>query len=60
MTFEIILLVLSLFLSGFFSASETALFTISKVKALHVAKDGSGSGRLILRMKEDLRIIILL
>ncbi|OFZ67214.1 MAG: hypothetical protein A2328_04390, partial [Bdellovibrionales bacterium RIFOXYB2_FULL_36_6] len=53
MTFEIILLLIGLFLSGFFSASETALFTISKVKALHVAKDGSGSGRLILRMKED-------
>ncbi|MCM2283881.1 MAG: hemolysin family protein [Desulfobacula sp.] len=53
MTFEIILLVISLFLSGFFSASETALFTISRVKALHMAKDGSGSGRLILRMKKD-------
>ncbi len=53
MTFEIILLIVSLFLSGFFSASETALFTISKVKALHLAKDGSVSGRLILSMKKD-------
>lgn len=53
MTFEIILLVISLFLSGFFSASETALFTISRVKALHMAKDGSGSGRLILSMKKN-------
>jgi len=53
MTFEIILLVISLFLSGFFSASETALFTIGRVKALHMAKDGSGSGRLILNMKKD-------
>ena len=53
MTFEIILLFICLFLSGFFSASETALFTISKVKALHLAKDGSASGRLILSMKKD-------
>jgi len=53
MTFEIILLLICLLLSGFFSASETALFSISKVKALHIAKDGSGSGQLILSMKED-------
>ncbi len=48
-----ILLLIGLFLSGFFSASETALFSISKVKALHIAKDGSATGRLILSMKED-------
>src|SRR3989339_41975 len=53
MPFEIILLLICLLLSGFFSASETALFSISKVKALHMAKDGSGSGRLIQSMKED-------
>ncbi|MFA5902413.1 MAG: hemolysin family protein [Desulfobacula sp.] len=53
MTFEIILLLICLLLSGFFSASETALFSISKVKALHIAKDGSGTGQLILNMKED-------
>ncbi len=53
MSFEIILLVMGLFLSGFFSASEIALFTISRVKALHLAKDGSGSGSLILTMKKD-------
>ena len=53
MPFEIILLLICLLLSGFFSASETALFSISKVKALHIAKDGSGSGRLIQSMKED-------
>ncbi|MCK5350113.1 MAG: HlyC/CorC family transporter, partial [Desulfobacula sp.] len=38
---------------GFFSSSETALFSISKVKALHIAKDGSKTGLLILKMKED-------
>ncbi len=53
MPIEFILLVVCLLLSGFFSASETALFTISKVKALHLAKDGSVSGRLILSMKKD-------
>jgi CBS domain containing-hemolysin-like protein len=53
MTFELTILVIGLLLSGFFSSSETALFSISKVKALHIAKDGSKSGILILKMKED-------
>ncbi len=52
MSFELILLYVCLFLSGFFSMSETALFSISKVKAFHISKDGSKSGRLILEMKE--------
>jgi CBS domain containing-hemolysin-like protein len=53
LTFELTLLVICLLLSGFFSSSETALFSISKIKALHIAKDGSKTGRLILQMKED-------
>ena len=53
MTFELILLVVCLFLSGFFSSSETALFSISKIKALHISKDNSKTGALILQMKED-------
>ncbi len=53
LTAELILLFTCLFLSGFFSSSETALFSISKVKALHIAKDGSKTGQLILKMKED-------
>ncbi|MCP3872516.1 MAG: HlyC/CorC family transporter [Desulfobacteraceae bacterium] len=53
MTLELTLLVICLFLSGFFSSSETALFSISKIKALHIAKDGSKTGQLILNMKED-------
>ncbi|MDD9304919.1 MAG: HlyC/CorC family transporter [Desulfobacter sp.] len=53
MTFELTLLIVCIFLSGFFSSSETALFSISKVKALHIAKDGSRTGRLIMEMKED-------
>jgi CBS domain containing-hemolysin-like protein len=51
--YELPLLIICLFLSGFFSSSETALFSISKVKALHIAKDGSKTGNLILKMKED-------
>ncbi|MFH2093948.1 MAG: hemolysin family protein [Pseudomonadota bacterium] len=53
LTFELILLIICLFLSGFFSSSETALFSISKIKALHIAKDGSKTGQLIMEMKED-------
>jgi CBS domain containing-hemolysin-like protein len=53
MTFEVMLLVICLFLSGFFSSSETALFSISKIKALHVAKDGSKTGQLIMEMKAN-------
>ncbi|NOX32523.1 MAG: HlyC/CorC family transporter [Deltaproteobacteria bacterium] len=53
MTFELTILIICLFLSGFFSSSETALFSISKIKALHIAKDGSKTGLLILKMKED-------
>ncbi len=40
-------------MSGFFSGCETALFSISKIKALYIAKDGSKTGRMILKMKED-------
>lgn len=47
------LLIICLFLSGFFSSSETALFSISKIKAVHLAKDGSRFDKLILTMKED-------
>lgn len=52
LTLELILGI-CLFLSGFFSSSETALFSINKVKALHISKDGSLTGKLILKMKQD-------
>ncbi len=51
--FELPLLVICLILSGFFSGCETALFSISKIKALYIAKDGSKTGQMILKMKED-------
>jgi len=53
MSEQFILLTLSLILSAFFSSAETALFSISKVKALHLAKEGRRVDRLILAMKED-------
>lgn len=53
LTLELTLLIVCLFLSGFFSSSETALSSITKVKALHIAKDGTGTGQLIMNMKED-------
>lgn len=53
MTADLTLLIICLFLSGFFSSSETALFSISKIKALHLAKEGARLDKLILSMKED-------
>jgi len=49
---QLFFLVLCLVLSAFFSASETALFSISKVKALHLAKYGTRFDSLIMRMKD--------
>ncbi len=53
MTGQIILLCALILLSGFFSSAETALFTIGKVKARHLAKQGSRVNRLIKKMKDD-------
>jgi CBS domain containing-hemolysin-like protein len=50
---QIILLIVLLVLSGFFSSSETALFSISKTKARHLAKQDVKSLKLIRKMKED-------
>ncbi|MEA1967556.1 MAG: hemolysin family protein [Thermodesulfobacteriota bacterium] len=53
MSVNLILLFVFLVFSGFFSSAETALFSISKVKALHLAKNGKKVDMLILKMKED-------
>jgi CBS domain containing-hemolysin-like protein len=42
-----------LILSGFFSSAETALFSISKTKAIHIAKSGRKSCVLIKKMKDQ-------
>ena len=49
----IFLLVVLLFLSALFSASETALFSISKTRARHLAKENTETDKLIVRLKED-------
>lgn len=46
-------LVVLIVLSGFFSSAETALFSISKARARHLAKEGGKVNQLIKRMKED-------
>ena len=53
MTDQIILLVVLIFLSGFFSSAETALFSISKARARHIAKEKGRTNKLIKKMKED-------
>jgi CBS domain containing-hemolysin-like protein len=53
MSDQIILLIALVLLSGFFSSAETALFSISKVKARHLAKEKSKTNKLIKKMKED-------
>jgi len=53
MTDQIVFLAVLLFLSGFFSSAETALFSISRSRARHLAKEGGRNHRLILKMKED-------
>ncbi|HEA66738.1 MAG TPA: HlyC/CorC family transporter [Desulfobacterales bacterium] len=53
MTGQLILLICLLVLSGFFSSAETALFSISKTKSLHIAKKGGKPLQLIKKMKDD-------
>lgn len=53
MHLELIILVVLLALSAFFSSAETALFSISRSKARHLAKQQSRSYALINAMKED-------
>lgn len=53
MSNEIVVLIVLLVLSGFFSSAETALFSISTTKARHLAKRKDKSFALIKKMKED-------
>jgi len=50
---QIIILIILLFLSGFFSSAETALFSISKAKARHIGKQKGMTNALIKKMKDD-------
>ena len=53
MTDQVVLLVILLILSGFFSSAETSLFSISRSKARHLAKVGGKANELINRLKDN-------
>ena len=50
---QFVVLFVLLVLSGFFSSAETALFSISTVKAIHLAKEKGKTNKLIKKMKDD-------
>lgn len=50
---QVVGLLVLLVLSGFFSSAETALFSISKTKARHLAKSKGEAYQLIHKMKND-------
>ncbi len=53
MTGHFILLAVLLVLSGFFSASETALFSLGRTKSRHLANSGGRVNQLIFYMKQE-------
>ena len=53
-----LVLLILLILSGFFSSSETALFSISRVRARHLSKSPHATDKLIYKMKEDSRRLL--
>ena len=53
MTQQVIWLIVLLILSGFFSSAETALFSISRSKARHLAKDQDKANVLIKQLKDN-------
>ena len=53
MTTDIIILIILLFLSGFFSSAETAFFSISRTKAVHLSRSGGRVYQLIWQMKAE-------
>ena len=53
LTDQVLVLFVLLLLSGFFSSAETALFSISKAKAIHLAKQKGPTYKLIKKMKDD-------
>lgn len=52
-TFQIVLLVILLILSGFFSASETALMSLSKIRIRHMVDEGIKGAKLLEKLLED-------
>ena len=52
-TFEIILLVIMIILSGFFSMSETALMSLSKIRIRHMVDENVKGAKLVENLIED-------
>ncbi|MGG7144227.1 HlyC/CorC family transporter [Clostridium nigeriense] len=52
-TWQIILLVILLFMSGFFSMSETALMALSKIRIRHMVDEGIKGAKLVEKLSED-------
>lgn len=52
-TFQIVLLIILLILSGFFSASETALMSLSKIRIRHMVDEGIKGAKLLEKLLED-------
>jgi putative hemolysin len=50
---DLMILLVLLILSAFFSSSETALFSIGRAKAKFIAKEPGNANQLILKMKDD-------
>jgi Mg2+/Co2+ transporter CorB len=50
--FLLILLVILIFLSGFFSASETGIMTINRYRLKHMANSGSPTARQVIKLLE--------
>ena len=50
---QLVVLIVLLLLSGFFSSAEPALFSISRAKARHIAKEKGLTNTLIKKMKDD-------
>ncbi|KJS80399.1 MAG: hemolysin [Peptococcaceae bacterium BICA1-8] len=53
MLLQTIILFILIFLSGFFSSTETALFSLNKVRILHMAEEGNKKAQLIMKMLDD-------
>ena len=52
-TIKLVVLIILLFLSGFFSSAETALTTVSQIRLLSLSQAGNKRAALTLRVKDN-------
>lgn len=52
-TWQIVLLIILLLMSGFFSMSETALMALSKIRIRHMVDEGVKGAKLVEKLSED-------